>query len=181
LENHDEPRIAPRLSLEEHLAAALLILALPGMRFLHEGQLTGFPHHLPVQLGRRPATPPNAAVAAIYEKLLMTLPRSAVGRGAAKILRPRRAWDENPTAVNFMVVQWQARPMEFDLAVINLAPYRSQCFVPLAVEGLAGCNWHMRDLLGDEHHNRQGEDLAKPGLYLDVPAHAAQLFRFEPI
>ena len=39
LENHDEERIAPRLSLPEHAAAALLILGLPGMRFLHEGQL----------------------------------------------------------------------------------------------------------------------------------------------
>ena len=41
LENHDEPRIASILSLAEHRAAALLILGLPGMRFLHDGQLSG--------------------------------------------------------------------------------------------------------------------------------------------
>ena len=34
LENHDEPRIASILSPAEHRAAALLILGLPGMRFL---------------------------------------------------------------------------------------------------------------------------------------------------
>ena len=41
LENHDEARAASRLHLAEHRAAALVILGLPGMRFLHDGQLTG--------------------------------------------------------------------------------------------------------------------------------------------
>ena len=53
LENHDEPRIAAILSPAEHRAAALLILGLPGMRFLHEGQLSGARLKIPVQLARR--------------------------------------------------------------------------------------------------------------------------------
>jgi hypothetical protein len=35
LENHDEKRVASLLPLPRHRAAALLILALPGMRFFH--------------------------------------------------------------------------------------------------------------------------------------------------
>jgi glycosidase len=53
LENHDEPRIASLLSIEEHRAAALLLLSLPGMRLLHEGQLSGIRQRVPVQSSRR--------------------------------------------------------------------------------------------------------------------------------
>jgi hypothetical protein len=181
LENHDEPRIASRLSPSEHRAAALLMLGLPGMRFLHEGQLTGSTIKVPVQLGRRPVEKAGAEIAAIYEKLLTTLRESAVGHGQGKLLRPRRAWDDNPTAENCVVVQWQSQPPEFELVVVNLAPHRGQCYVPLEIRNLAGYNWRMQDLLGEERYERFGDDLQRQGLYLDVPAHAAQLFRFTPI
>jgi hypothetical protein len=180
LENHDEERIAPHLSLPEHAAAALLILGLPGMRFLHEGQLTGAPHHFPVQLGRRPVDKPNKEIAALYEKLLGTLRQSAVGQGDGKILKPRAAWDGNPTAGNFVVIRWQTGPLEFDLVVVNLAPHPGQCYVPLEVADIATRNWRLRDLLSDEGYERYGDDLAHAGLYLDAPAHAAQIFHFEP-
>jgi hypothetical protein len=180
LENHDEPRIASRLTLAEHAAAALLILGLPGMRFLHEGQLTGAPKHFPVQMGRRPLEAPDEPVVALYEKLLAALRHSAVGSGEAELLRPRRAWDENASAQNFVAIRWQTHPQEFDLVVVNLSPEASQCYLPLAGENISKWDWLVRDLLSDEHYERCGDDLAQQGFYLDVPAHAAQLFRFQP-
>ena len=39
----------------------------------------------------------------------------------------------------------------------------------------------MRDLLGEERYKRTGDDLQNQGLYLDLLAHGAQLFHFEPI
>ena len=41
--------------------------------------------------------------------------------------------------------------------------------------------WAMTDLLGEERYKRSGDDLQNQGLYLDLPAHGAQLFHFEPI
>ena len=180
LENHDEKRIGPRLTLPQHRAAALLILGLPGMRFLHEGQLTGAPHHFPVQMGRHPVNQPDPAIAALYDQLLTTLRESAVGRGEGKLLPPRTAWDGNPTAGNFIIVRWQTRAPEFDLIVVNLASHRSQCCVPLGLEQLAAHDWLLTDLLGGENYERCGDDLAAQGLYLDAPAHSAQIFHFEP-
>lgn len=49
IENHDEPRAAARFSREENLAAAALILSLPGSALIHEGQMEGKREHLPVQ------------------------------------------------------------------------------------------------------------------------------------
>jgi hypothetical protein len=39
----------------------------------------------------------------------------------------------------------------------------------------------MNDLLSDEAYRRFGDDLAAQGLYLDLPAHGAQLFQFRPV
>ena len=181
VENHDEPRIASILSPAEHRAAALLILGLPGMRFLHDGQLAGARRKLPVQLARCPGEPLQAAIAGIYEQMLSVLPGTAVGQGRGELCHPRSAWPGNPTAQNFVIVQWQRQAPEFDLVVVNLAPHRSQCYAPLNLEHLAAHNWAMTDLLGPERFKRSGDDLQNQGLYLDLPAHGAQLFHFDPV
>jgi hypothetical protein len=49
LENHDEARIASLLTVPEQKAAAVLLLAQPGLRLLHDGQLAGARRHTPVQ------------------------------------------------------------------------------------------------------------------------------------
>ena len=181
LENHDEPRIASILSLPEHHAAALLTVGLPGLRLVHDGQLTGARIRIPVQLARRPIEPAQPEIVAFYRQLLASLLSTAVGRGTGEIVKPHAAWPENPTAQYFVVVQWQSQPDCFDLVVVNLAPHRSQCFAPLSVEGLARRNWRMKDLLGGEEHERFGDDLQKQGLYLDLPEYGAQLFHFVPL
>lgn len=113
--------------------------------------------------------------------MLTTLSASAVGQGRCELLRPRAAWPDNPTAQNFVVVQWQSGAPAFEVMAVNLAPHRSQCYASLAVPHLATHNWAMKDLLGDEFYKRSGDDLQNQGLYLDLPAHGAQLFRFEPV
>ncbi|HKS38816.1 MAG TPA: alpha-amylase family glycosyl hydrolase [Verrucomicrobiae bacterium] len=181
LENHDEPRVAAILSPAEHRAAALLVLGLPGLRLLHDGQLTGASTKVPVQLDCSPVETPQPEIEALYHRLLTALPAAAIGTGRGELLRPRPAWPDNPTARNFVIVQWQSEPDAFDLVVINLAPHQGQCFVSLNVTNLARQNWQMNDLLGDETYHRFGDDLAGQGLYLDLPAHGARLFHFRPV
>ena len=181
IENHDEPRIAPQLSPAEQRAAALVILGLPGMRFLHDGQLTGARVKLPVQLARRGQEPINAAVKKIYGEMLPALQNSAVGRGKWRVLLPREAWSDNTTATNFVIVQWQNQEPGFDLVVVNLASHRSQCYASLGTDKVAEFDWKLHDLLGTEHYERFGTDLASQGLYLDLPEHGAQVFHFEPL
>jgi hypothetical protein len=77
-------------------------------------------------------------------------------------------------------VQWQLQVPEFDLVVLNLAPYRSQCCTKLTVPHLAEHDWSMKDLAGPEQYLRPGAELESKGLYLDLPARGAQLFRFRP-
>ena len=181
LENHDERRAAEVFCIEEHKAAALLILALPGARLLHDGQLTGRRLKTPVQFGHYAPETPHPDLATFYERLLGILGRSLVGRGAGTLLEPGAAWPGNPTANCVVLVQWNDSRQPFELVVVNLADHRSQCYASLTVPDLVCHDWSMRDLLGVEEHRRFGEELDRQGVYLDVPAHGAQLFRFEPL
>ncbi len=181
IENHDECRIAGLLTLMEHRAAALLVLALPGMRLLHEGQLTGARTHIPVQLVRRPVESPHPEVEALYEHLLGALAGSAVGHGEGRVLGVRRASVDNPSWRNLVVIQWKAGSPAFDLVVVNLASQRAQCFALIDIPGLERTDWFLEDQLGDERFERAGRELQARGLFLDVGPNAAQLFHFQPV
>ena len=165
LENHDEPR-AGTLPIDRHRAAALLVLALPGARLLHHGQLDGARRFARIQLRRRASEPVNHQVRAMYGRLLTALRASSVGEGTGQVLAPQRAWDDNPTASAFAIVKWPR-----DLVVVNLAPHRAQCRV--VVPDTQG-KWEIVDRLGDERWVR--DDMATNGLFLDLPARGAQLF-----
>jgi hypothetical protein len=181
LENHDEPRVAGRLGLAEHRAAALVVLGLPGLRLLHEGQLTGARVRTPLQLTRRPAEPPAPDLARFYQETLEILADNDVGRGQGRLLRPAPAWPGNGTHLDLVLVQWQSALPEFDLVVVNLSPHRAQAYAPLSAPALASYNWSVRDLLGTERWERFGNALERQGFYLDVGPFAAQLFHFAPI
>jgi hypothetical protein len=180
LENHDERRIAGILTPAEHRAAALLILGLPGMRFLHDGQLAGARICVPVQLARRPHEPTDPEIVTLYDWLLARLKDSDVGREKGELLWPQPAWDNNPTDRNFIVIQWTGAAAGFNLVVINLAPHRGQCRVPLAVARTAREGWEFRDLLGNEAFQRRADELASTGLFLDLPGHGTQLLDCKP-
>jgi 1,4-alpha-glucan branching enzyme len=181
LENHDEIRISALLSPSEHRCAAWLMLGLPGLRLIHEGQRQGACLRTPVQLARRWPEAVQAQVESLYKELCGALRRSAVGTGEAHLLAPRPAWPDNPTWQNLVLIQWQVLPRAFDVVVVNLAPYRSQGYAPLLIPHLTRFNWRMQDLLGTESYERVGDDLHNQGLYLDAPPHAAQLFHFTPV
>ncbi len=70
LENHDEPRIASILSISEHKAAAIFLLDQPGMRLLHDRQLTGRKRRAPVQFARYWPEPPDLEITDFYQTLL---------------------------------------------------------------------------------------------------------------
>lgn len=178
LENHDEPRIASLLAQNEHRAAALLILSLPGLRLLHEGQLSGAKIRASVHLNRRPPEPSEIQTCEMYENLVQALQKSSVGSGQCTVLQPTAAWPDNPTAQNFILLQWQSKPDEFDLVVVNLGPHRSQCRVHLTIPEFQTHNWLMADRLSPEKHSRSGAEMTAQGLFLDLHGHGAQIFYF---
>lgn len=177
LENHDEPRIAPRLTLEEHRAAALLILGLPGLRLLHEGQMEGARRRTLVHLSRQPEEPNDPAVEQVYERLLGAIQESAVGRGEARLLAPAPSAPGDETCQDVIAVQWQTEEGGMDLVLVNLAGHPAAFVLSLVVEA-QGARWSGHDRLGEERFEWTRSELSE-GLRLELPPHRAKLIRVE--
>lgn len=176
VENHDEQRAVAAFGPQRSQAVATVALTLPGLRLVHEGQMEGRRLKLPVQLGRRPSEPPDPGINLFYRQLLAAMGHPVFHRGQWQSLQPRQAWSGAYSYVNIVAHSW-ALAGEKRLVVANLAPDRSQCFVPLDWSDLAAQTWQLTDLLSGARYTRDGDDLLARGLYLDLPGHGYHLFQ----
>ena len=81
IENHDEPRAAARLPLDQSMAAGAIMATLPGASLVHHGQIEGEQVKIPVQLRRGPHGAPEHATAGFYNKLYALLKETDIRRG----------------------------------------------------------------------------------------------------
>jgi glycosidase len=179
LENHDEPRAAAAFDEPVYRAAAAIAFFVPGMRFFHEGELDGRRVHVSMHLGRRPAERVEPRIRAFHDRLLAALRRPEVHDGRWQLWDCRPAWDGNPTHAQFIVMSWDQDERRL-VVVSNYGPSQGQCYVTLALPGLAGKRFTLVDLLGDTRYDRDGDALATQGLYLDVPAWGHHVFEMAP-
>jgi len=180
LENHDEPRAAATFAPEVHRAAAIITFLTPGLRFFHQGQREGKRVRIPVHLARGPVESPDAGIAAFYHGLLACLRDPAFRDGGWQLLECLPAWDGNWTSDAFVAFSWTGPGDQRRLVAVNYAPHAGQCYVGLPWSGLPGRTWHLRDLMGPAAYDRAGDDLARRGLYLDLPAWGYHVFAVTP-
>lgn len=176
LENHDEPRAAATFPPGKHQAAAILTFLSPGMRFLHQGQLEGFKKHIAVHLIRGPEEPVDATIKQFYDRLLTVLRRPAVRQGHWQLLECRPAWQDNWTWDDFIAYSWQGDDGARLIVAVNFAANSSQCFVKLPFADLPGKKLRLQDLMDGGNYERDGDDLARRGLYLDLPPWGHHVF-----
>jgi hypothetical protein len=179
VENHDERRAQEAFGHARCPAVSALVLTLPGLRLLHEGQLEGWRTKLSVHLGRRPHEPLDAEVEEHYRRLLAALAHTVFHEGEWRQMEPREAWGDNPSHRNFVASFWSSDE-ELRLVVVNLSRERAQCYLPLDAAELAGRFWLLSDQLSEAHYLRDGDALVSSGLYLDVPAYGHHLFELTP-
>ena len=168
LENHDEPRAAATFPSGQHEAAAVITFLAPGLRFFHQGQFEGRLKRISPHLGRAPEEPVNESLKQFYARLLEVLRRPAARDGEWRLLECAPAWDGNGSNDAFIAFAWQGADGARVLVAVNYAAHPSQCHVRGSFGDLAGRSWRLRDLLGDAVYDREGNDLATHGLYLDV-------------
>jgi hypothetical protein len=170
IENHDEPRAATALPDGRDRAAALAIATLPGAILWHDGEFEGRRTRLPVFLGRFPDEPVDEDLRAFYRRLL------AVTSGL------RRASFSLLDATSQDVLAWTWHDGEpHHITVVNLSAHPSQCRVALPSPSLAGRDWRLLDLLDGRVFDRNGDDLAGNGLYIDLPAWGGHLLAVTPL
>ena len=176
LENHDEPRAAATFSPAKEQAAAVTISSLPGARLFHEGQFEGRKVRLPVFLGRRPAEPADKTLQAFYDKLLAAINAPIFRDGQWKLCE-RSGWPDNPSFQNLVAWSW-VKDDDRRLMVVNLSDSAVQARVQVPWEDVRGATWHMIDALSDASYDRDGDEMAASGLYVELGPWNYCFFRF---
>jgi hypothetical protein len=128
LENHDEQRAAAMLKPELHKAAAALILFLPGMALLHDGQLEGRKRFAPIQMEKRPREEPDPAIKGFYDGLLQAVQKTELRRGVPELVRI-----QDSTGV--VAVRWTGRNGKVHLAIANIGDENFRCEVRTLLRG----------------------------------------------
>jgi glycosidase len=176
LENHDEPRAAATFPPAAHQAAATITFLSPGLRFFHQGQFQGKLKRISPHLGRGPDEPADPRISQFYDRLLAVLRRPVVRSGRWQLLECVPAWEGNATSDCLIVFAWDGPGDERLIVAANYAPQQSQGYVRLPFGDLGDKPWRLRDELGTEVLDRDGNDLQTSGLYLDVPPWRAAVY-----
>jgi hypothetical protein len=181
LENHDEPRAAATFGPGVHQAAAVITYLSPGLRFFQQSQFQGRTKHISPHLSRAPDEPVNRELEQFYNRLLAVVSAPAVRDGRWQSLDCAAAWEGNWTCDCFVAFAWEGTGGERILIAVNYAGNQSQCRVRLPVAGLGGKTWRLRDLLGPASYDRDGDDLERSGLFLDMPPMGYHALELSPV
>jgi hypothetical protein len=172
VENHDEPRAAATFGPAQARAAAVVASTLRGARLYHDGQLDGHRIHIPVFLGRGPDELPDAELHGFYLRLLRAVAESGL-RDGDWTLCDTGGWPDNDSHRRLVAWCWA-----HELVVVNLGGTPAQGRVRLPWGDLAGRTWQLADRLGEARFERDGDELARDGLYVALDGWASHFLAF---
>jgi hypothetical protein len=134
----------------------------------HEGQFEGRRVRPPVFLSRRPDEAPDHDLADWYHRLLSAVDGDYVRTGTWRLLEAN-GWPDNQSCGNLAAWSWAGnRGSDRHLVVINLSEQPAQARIPLDWPDLRGRSWRLNDILGQGMFERDGGELASPGLFVDL-------------
>lgn len=166
IENHDEERAMHAFGKDKSLASALLILTIPGITLLHDGQFEGKKVKLPVQLGREPQEFANQLLYELYNKLLKLCDSEIIHQGEWFLMEPITSWPGNYRFEDILAYEWRFHEHHL-LIVLNYASQISQCRLQLNLEGYDE-NFALKDLWSGIEYRRSSEDARREGLYIEL-------------
>lgn len=174
LENHDEPRIASLLAPALHKAAAVLLLGMPGMVLLHDGQLEGRKAFTRIQMSKRTPEEPDLELAGFYERLLKTIKGSHVRAGEPRVLAIEEAEAGNSSWRGCVAIAWDdpASP-DTDVVLVNLSGQHARCRIAAAFQTTAAGQVLFRI---DEARAAAGR-IIDGYLHADLPPECAEIVR----
>ncbi|MFJ9019637.1 hypothetical protein ACIRPU_06565 [Streptomyces sp. NPDC102259] len=143
-----------------------------GRRPWHEGQFEGRRVRPPVFLARRPQEPVDEPLRAFHHRLLTAA--AAVRRGAWRPLVPT-GWPDNDTHRNLLAWTWTHADVRH-LVVVNHSDRPAQARLPLPWDDLPGLEHRLTDLLTSQAYDRDGGELADPGLFVALEAWQTHVF-----
>jgi hypothetical protein len=173
LENHDEPRLASVMSPEKADAALAITLTLPGMRFIHDGQIEGRKQHASIHLARRASEPVDPIRRVVHERLLGIARTRTLRNGSYTTLATR---DDS-----LIAHRWQDADAAY-VVIVNYSSSTVHSQVHLDLHGIAGREVELHDWMDDAVYHRDGSELCDPsrGLYVALAPWQSHVFSVTP-
>lgn len=168
LENHDEPRIASRLSKQQHFAAAILCYLSEGLKFFHEGQLEGRQLKISPHVTRRWAEAIDVDIESFYMRLLKLLNKDIFEQGRWMLIDPKPAWDGDPTFENILAFRWKDPEFRHLLVIVNYSSCESQARVRLSIDRNCVSHVHFEDCMSGESREFHRGELFNPGMLVKL-------------
>ncbi len=167
IENHDEPRAIATLGWEKSLAAAIIMMTIPGMRLFHDGQLDGRKMHIPIQLIREPGETADIAVRNFYQHLLEICQDTLFHDGNWVLLETKEAWNSDEKYHNLLAWSWWQEE-QFKLVVVNYSAEAAQGWLQLPSLTTSAECMILRDELTGALYVRNVSELRTKGLYIGL-------------
>jgi len=178
IENHDEERAVNVFGEEASLAAATIIMTLPGAKLIFEGQMDGNEIKLPVQLGKSPLETPNSKISEYYDKLLKIAPGKKWDEAKWLLCGVEPTGSNDTSFRNIISYQWLKGELRL-LIIINYNQNRSKAHIIIneIIYGIS--DWCFIDLLNEKEYRYTGKDLDENGLYVNLEGWKSHIFRVE--
>jgi hypothetical protein len=132
-----------------------------------------------VFLARRPDEPLDADLADWYRRLLSTVADQGV-RGGQWALHDPVGWPDNQSCHSLLAWTWTGADQARHLVVINFSAQPAQGRIPLPWPDLAGRTWQLSDPFQHNEFDRDGGELAGPGLFVDLKPWQVHLLAVTP-
>jgi len=87
----------------------------------------------------------------------------------------------NPTVDQFIAFLWEEDAKARLLVTVNYGPVQGQCYVRLRLHDLQGARFVLSDLMNRTEYEREGDELALRGLYVDLPAWGFHVFEMRKL
>ena len=130
---------------------------------------------LPVFLGRRPYEPPNPQVQIFYSKLLKAIDNPVFRNGGWRLCECS-GWPDNRSFQNLVAWSWSEGSEEY-LIVVNLSDRSAQARVSVQSAEKGSGPLLFNDLLSGAKYEREGHEVARSGIYVDLPAWGYHFFQ----
>jgi glycosidase len=164
IENHDEPRAAAEFDVPKERAAAVAIATLPGTTLWHEGQFEGWRVRLPVFLDRRPVETSDAQLREFHLRLVAAA--SGLRHGDWHLCEAS-GWPDNSSYSQLLAWSWISEEGR-SMIVVNYADAAASAQVHPPWSDLEGSTWRLEDLVNGEVFERDGNDIASSGLFVQL-------------
>lgn len=180
IENHDEPRVLEKMDVMPSLAGAVLILTLPGIGLVHEGQMRGYTIKIPVQLRRRKKEEINLEVLEIYRDLLNIISKNDIKNGKWELCQ-QLSMDNNPGASNLISYNWHRTNTKHFIVIVNLSGEKSAARIKIPTLKQVSDELIFNDILNKQTYRIKTEEVKNEGFPVELYGWKSNIYEIKQV